>query len=202
MSEGKPLDETTRSQMESLLGHDLKEVRVHDSRQADRLAGRLGGEAFTVGSHVFGPSEKLSAGTTQGAGLLAHEITHVIQQTKPQELAFGTSIERPVAPPPAGQGRRRAEAQWPPGHVQASGPSQKGAVDLSGAPGRPSGAVQRQEDEIVAQRAEQEVIQAIGGTGGIEESEKEPEKADPEAIADMVYKMMLQDLVLERERGW
>ena len=196
MRVGKPLDETTRSQMESLLGHDLKEVRVHDSRQADRLARRLGGEAFTVGSQVFGPSEKLSAGTAQSLGLLAHEITHVIQQTKPDELNVGMSQERPLAPPDIGQRTHRTVAASSSERHSSYGPSGKGGGRLCGP------LVQRQEEECVAQRAEQAAIQATQAGGHITESERELANVDPEVLADMIYDMMRQDLVLERERGF
>lgn len=62
--------------------------------------------------------------------------------------------------------------------------------------------MQRQEEELVAQRAEQTAVQATQTGGGIEESEGELANVDPEVLANMIYKMMRQDLVLDRERGF
>src|SRR5690348_7655074 len=76
--------------VERLLGRSLSDVRVHDSSQAGDLARRLGARAFTVGRHVYARPELLRAPAPQAAALLAHELTHTVEQA-------GT----PAAPPPA-----------------------------------------------------------------------------------------------------
>ena len=80
-SAGRPLDPTVRSFMEPRFGHDFSRVRIHSGATADRSARDLNALAFTVGNQiVFGPGE-FAPETREGRSLLAHELTHVIQQT-------------------------------------------------------------------------------------------------------------------------
>lgn len=78
---GSPLSAPVRRQMEGALGADLGDVRLHSGPQADRLNGRLGAEAFTVGRDIFFSGGLPDASSRQGAGLLAHELTHTVQQS-------------------------------------------------------------------------------------------------------------------------
>ncbi|MDX3385247.1 DUF4157 domain-containing protein [Streptomyces niveiscabiei] len=73
-SSGKPLDEPVRAEMESRLGHDFSDVRLHTGQAAQRSAAELGARAWTSGNHVV---------IGRGGGdphTLAHELTHVVQQ--------------------------------------------------------------------------------------------------------------------------
>jgi hypothetical protein len=81
---GEPLDVTSRRLMEPFLGYDLQEVRIHHGQKAEEASRRLGARAFTFRGHVFAPRQNLDGSTTEGLGLLAHELTHVIQQTQPR----------------------------------------------------------------------------------------------------------------------
>lgn len=77
---GQRLDAETRTFMESRLGYDLSQVRLHlDSRAADSAVA-VGALAYTVGSDVVFASGKYSPDTLEGRHLLAHELTHVVQQ--------------------------------------------------------------------------------------------------------------------------
>lgn len=80
------LDETSRAEMERLLGYDLRDVRIHMTKQAGELARQLDAEAFTIGSDIFAAEGKLNPETSEGRGLLIHELTHMIQQTHPQPV--------------------------------------------------------------------------------------------------------------------
>jgi Domain of unknown function (DUF4157) len=77
---GRALDDGTRSDMEGHLGADLSGVRVHTGSQADSLNRSVQAEAFTTGNDVFFKSGKYAPETSDGRGLLAHELTHVVQQ--------------------------------------------------------------------------------------------------------------------------
>jgi Domain of unknown function (DUF4157) len=80
-SPGHPLDEATRAFMEPRFGHDFSRVRVHTDVPAARAARAVTALAFTVGSNiVFGP-DQYAPRTKEGQRLLAHELTHVVQQT-------------------------------------------------------------------------------------------------------------------------
>lgn len=79
-SPGQPLDPTTRGFMESRFGQDFSQVRVHTGPRADDAARAVEARAFTLGHDiVFGQGQYVPHETT-GQRLLAHELTHVIQQ--------------------------------------------------------------------------------------------------------------------------
>lgn len=78
---GSPLDDQTKGDMESHMGVDLSGVRVHTGSRADALNRSVQAEAFTTGSDVFFASGKYQPSTTDGRRLLAHELTHVVQQS-------------------------------------------------------------------------------------------------------------------------
>ncbi len=74
--EGSPMHPATRGTLESSLGTDLSQVRVHDDRTAQRSASDLGARAFTHRNHIWlGPGESQS-----DLSLMAHETAHVLQQ--------------------------------------------------------------------------------------------------------------------------
>src|SRR5690348_3822761 len=79
-SGGTPLDAATRGVMEPRLGHDLADVRIHAGPDAALAARSLQARAFTAGSHVVLGSSAPPAASPAGARLLAHELTHVVQQ--------------------------------------------------------------------------------------------------------------------------
>jgi Domain of unknown function (DUF4157) len=86
-SSGQSLDEDTRAAMESRFGRDFSRVRVHADERAAKSAQAVAAMAYTVGRDiVFGPQQYAPA-TTHGQRLLAHELTHVIQQ----DATSGTS---------------------------------------------------------------------------------------------------------------
>jgi Domain of unknown function (DUF4157) len=89
-SSGQPLDANTRALMESRLGHDLSHVRVHTDERAAESARAVNALAYTVGRDIVIPSPYFQPGSSAGIGLLAHELTHVVQQA-------GNSIETPSA---------------------------------------------------------------------------------------------------------
>ena len=77
---GQHVPDPVRSSMERALGVDLRGVRVHTDEQADQLNGALQAEAFTSGQHVFFRRGAYAPQNRQGQSLLAHELTHVMQQ--------------------------------------------------------------------------------------------------------------------------
>lgn len=84
---GRPLSEGERSFFEPRFGRDLSSLRLHTHRAAEEAAGRLGARAFTWGRHVaFGPGEH-DPSSRRGRWLMAHEITHYVQQNAPPRIA-------------------------------------------------------------------------------------------------------------------
>ena len=77
---GQPLPESTRAFFEPRFGADFSNVRVHEGGHAGGLAEALQARAFTAGRDIVFGSGLYSPGTSDGRILLAHELTHVVQQ--------------------------------------------------------------------------------------------------------------------------
>ncbi|MCL7412006.1 MAG: DUF4157 domain-containing protein [ANME-2 cluster archaeon] len=93
---GQQLPESARTYFEPRFGYDLSNVRVHDNGQASHAARSIHARAFTMGNNVVFGSGEYSPGTSRGKKLLAHELTHVIQQSrsgslKRQQYASGSN---------------------------------------------------------------------------------------------------------------
>jgi hypothetical protein len=79
-SPGHPLDSDTRAFFEPRLGYPLSQVRVHTDRPAAASARAVEALAYTVGRDVVFAEGEYAPQTSQGKKLLAHELTHVVQQ--------------------------------------------------------------------------------------------------------------------------
>jgi len=77
---GRPLEPEVRSDMESRLGSDFGDVRVHDDGRAHDSAVAVNAHAYTVGSDVVFQRDRYDPSSPEGQMTLAHELTHVIQQ--------------------------------------------------------------------------------------------------------------------------
>lgn len=78
--DGRPLPTKTRVEMESQFGVDFRNVRLHTGNDASRLTNSMKAEAFTSGKDIYLGEGKFQPESTQGRELLAHELTHVVQQ--------------------------------------------------------------------------------------------------------------------------
>lgn len=78
---GAALPTATRAWLESRMGSDFSGVRVHHGAAAEALNGAIAARAFTVGSDIFFGPGQYRPESGQGRHLLAHELTHVMQQT-------------------------------------------------------------------------------------------------------------------------
>jgi|GEM_PF-1479415 len=79
-SPGQPLDPQTRAFMEPRFGHDFSKVRVHTDERANQSASSVNALAYTVGQHVVFNAGQFAPASSAGRTLLAHELTHVVQQ--------------------------------------------------------------------------------------------------------------------------
>jgi hypothetical protein len=77
---GQAMPETTKNFMQSRMDADFSQVRIHTGDYAAQLSNQLNAQAFTVGNDIYFNSGKFSPSTTQGKKLIAHELTHTIQQ--------------------------------------------------------------------------------------------------------------------------
>lgn len=89
---GSPLPSDTRAQLEPRFGASFAQVRVHADQRADRLSQGLQARAFTVGNDIFFRRGAYDPAGQSGRHLLAHELTHTLQQRG------GTAVQRFTAP--------------------------------------------------------------------------------------------------------
>lgn len=128
---GSPLDSSTRSTMESAFGASFGDVRVHTDEKASRSAEAVGANAYTVGSDVVFKGGQYDPGSPAGQKTIAHELSHVVQQSK-----------GPVDGTPAAGG------------IQVSNPSDRFEREADATAEQVLSSVQRQDEE------EEEEIQA------------------------------------------
>lgn len=85
---GHPLDAALRHDMEQRFDHDFSSVRVHADQLAARSADDVAANAYTVGGHIVFGAGRFNPGSSAGARLLAHELTHVVQQGSAGHLSL------------------------------------------------------------------------------------------------------------------
>jgi hypothetical protein len=78
---GAPISNEARSFFEPRFGHDFSDVRIHADSETARVAEGLKARAFTLGRSIFFGASEYRPHTEGGQRLLAHELTHVLQQT-------------------------------------------------------------------------------------------------------------------------
>ncbi|WEV28883.1 DUF4157 domain-containing protein [Streptomyces sp. 71268] len=187
---GQALDPETRTDMEARLGADFSDVRVHTDAAAHDSAKEVGAHAYTVGNNVVFQRDAYDTSSRQGRTMLAHELTHVVQQRSGPvdgaeapggirvsdpgdrfEQEAASTAERVMAEPPAptpepaGSGAPQpAESVTP---RPAATPTAPAAVQLSAAP-----AVQRAADE-----GEDEEPADVQGAF-VQRAEKKPEEEE------------------------
>ena len=79
-SSGQPLDVGVQQRMQAAIGYDFSGVRVHHSAEASGLSQTLQAKAFTTGSDIFFNEGAYQPQSSGGQELIAHELTHVVQQ--------------------------------------------------------------------------------------------------------------------------
>ena len=77
---GNPLPKATNDKMSLAFGNDFSKVKIHTGNQAIQMSGDLGAKAFTYGSDIYFNKGQYAPETPVGKKLLAHELTHVVQQ--------------------------------------------------------------------------------------------------------------------------
>ncbi|HJU53149.1 MAG TPA: DUF4157 domain-containing protein, partial [Pyrinomonadaceae bacterium] len=116
-SSGQPLDADTRELMESRFGHDFGRVRVHADAKAAESARAVNALAYTVKHHVAFDAGRYSPDTRDGQSLLAHELAHVVQQSRgasaPLSLSQNSYLERAADQAASALGRETGPVHVP-----------------------------------------------------------------------------------------
>ena len=82
VSPGRSLEPALRQDMEQRFGHDFSRVRVHSGAVAEQSAQDVNAHAYTVGHNIVFGAGRFAPGTHEGRRLIAHELTHTIQQVE------------------------------------------------------------------------------------------------------------------------
>lgn len=126
---GTSLPLATQQQMGDAIGADFSGVRVHTGSEAASLSNNIGAQAFTHGNDVYFNEGKYNPSSTEGAHLLAHELTHTVQQgaavrreVKTQDELEFKPLQRKVAPdiqrdPPTASGGAATAPTVAPGSI-------------------------------------------------------------------------------------
>ena len=99
-SPGELLDDHTRDFFQARFGHDFSHVRVHLDDSASTSARALGALAYTVGRDIVFSERQYAPGSADGRRLLAHELTHVVQQSgRSRQVGTGHNAAPPLPVP-------------------------------------------------------------------------------------------------------
>jgi len=159
---GQALDENVRGKMESAIGADFSGVRVHTDARADKLSRAVNARAFTVGQDVYFREGTYQPGSSSGRELLAHELTHVVQQSGGHGTTGGAVQRQLTVSQPGDKYEREADQV-----AQAVIHQEQRAPSMSDA--APS--VQREMDEDNEKK--EESVQTKAETGSLQRQAEE-----------------------------
>lgn len=138
---GESLDAGTRAFMESRFGADFSGVRVHTGATASDAAKSIQARAYTLGRDVVFASQAYNPGTSEGRRLLAHELTHVIQQRgSARSIQRKLLVEDPKSniPNPGGKGAAQTNAKTIEDYLKTLCPDGAGSVKVDAGSGEVS----------------------------------------------------------------
>jgi hypothetical protein len=95
-SPGQPLDASARTYFEPRFAYDFSQVRIHSDGLAHDAATAVNAKAYTVGSHVVFAAGQYAPHAREGRQLLAHELTHVVQQSGGKALRSTSPVSTAV----------------------------------------------------------------------------------------------------------
>jgi hypothetical protein len=135
---GSPLDPNTKDFMQSRFHHDFSEVKIHSGEKAGRTSNSVNAFAYTVGNDIIFGEGQYRPDTFEGKRLLAHELTHVVQQTGSMtsgDKEQSNFIEQHLSSPHL-QGAWRLDRVEPEGGFEVSYTRDNGSVSPLLTPGK------------------------------------------------------------------
>jgi len=182
---GQSLDDGMAAKAGQTMGQDFSDVTVHTDSQSDQLSQQLGAKAFTTGNDIFFREGAYNPGSDDGQRLIAHELTHVVQQgASPPSVQGKMAVNDP-------DDQYEAEAD----HVADQVMAQSDNVQLH----EEEAGLQRQEEEELLQMQEvpeeEELLQTQ-----VEEEEEEllqaqEEEEEPIQMQEMVQAQEEEELL-------
>ncbi len=188
---GVSLPPVARAILERHLGSRFHDVRIHTGDEAAALSRSLTARAFTVGKHVVLGEGEYAPATDRGLRLLAHELTHVVQQGPGASVPDGLDVVPPThtserAPAVAAQTLGSARPSIAAAGAATPGPADGALVGHVGTGTVPAGAIQRLPSGPVAQfdvdnefttRALIDYLDALDARGTIEDHSDSDDKS-------------------------
>ena len=120
---GASLDSEVAADLGQKMGADFSQVKVHTGAEAVQMSSDLGARAFTHGQHIYFNQGQYNPNSHAGKHLLAHELTHTVQQSGQQKIIQRQDLEADFAGAPSEREPVSGEA-WPPGMVRVTYPDQ------------------------------------------------------------------------------
>ena len=191
---GQSLDRGVQSQMGQALNADFSGVRVHTDSGADGLNRSLSAKAFTTGSDIYFRQGEYNPGSSSGRELLAHELTHVVQQNpdKVQMKPDDDGVQTSCACGGAASGPQMKLSVSQPGDIyeqeadrMASAVMQREIVGNN--PSSPAESIHRQMPE------EEEEVQAKHHEGKISRQEEEEEELQMKRRNDKIARQPMEE---------
>ena len=203
---GEQLDASAADTIGKSMGQDFSDVQVHKDAEADKLNKQVHAEAFTTGKDIFFREGKYDPVSSEGQKLLAHELTHVVQQrdappaselrvsdpneaSEQQAKSTAEKVTAPAGSSTAGGGVARAaedeELATSLDREAAKGPDEEeDKASYGGTPMQTSVARDHDEEEVGtsvarAEASEEETEEAATSVARAEASEEETEEAAP-----------------------
>lgn len=138
---GRPLAPEKADRFSAQLRHDLGDVQIHEGQEIDRAANQIGAHAYTYGRDIALASGAAAAGSTARDRLMAHELTHVVQQSGgnriiQRETAEGEDTDQDVDDAPRATDYRRIELLFTGSELIVMGDGQE-ILRFDGDSGRP-----------------------------------------------------------------
>ena len=151
---GQPLPPAVRQDMERRFGHDLSSVRVHTGNEAQLSARALKAKAYTVGHNIVFGSGQFSPASRDGRLLLAHELTHVLQQSMVSGQTGGFNMRPLVVQRRADPGSNSSNSEAAPASVTVKEPDKpKIAAKAGQNPGKISVVTDKTDQGAAASKA-------------------------------------------------
>jgi hypothetical protein len=165
---GRPLEEPVRADMEDRLGHSFSDVRVHTGEAAHTSAASVNAHAYTVGSNIVFQRDKYDPGSDAGRTMIAHELTHVVQQRSGPVDGTATGSGVRVSDP-SDRFEREATAT---------------AERVMSAPAAPATAQREAGGAVVQRDADEQTAQGAFVDGGTVQREEEEEETAQGSFMD------------------
>ena len=128
---GRALEPAARAPMERAFGVSLGDVRLHTDRPARQLNDALSARAITVGPHIYFDQDEYRPASAAGRALLAHELTHVLQQRRGGRRLQRRGRNQGHLPDELARRLRQADLDQARAHIQPAGPAAVAAPAFS-----------------------------------------------------------------------